>query len=408
MSLGKVSVIGQGYVGLPLSFFAHQAGWDVIGIDKSSQVVNSLAQGKSHIEDISSADLASLLASGRYFVTTDFSKVNETDICIICVPTPVDENKQPDLKFLESAIREIAPFLRESALLISESTSFPGTIRELILPILQEMRQDRGAGIQLVSAPERIDPRNKIFNVRNTPRLIGGISPDATLRAKEFYSSFCDSVIEVSSPEVAEFAKLLENTFRQVNIALVNQLVPLANSLGVDLREVIEASGSKPYGFMKFFHGAGIGGHCIPVDPLYLLWRAKKEGLDLPFISQADLVNRTMPSYVVNRLLEKIDRTAGGRVLILGVAYKAGLSDIRETPARDVASAILDAGFTPLWSDPLVDEFYGFEKFLGGSLAGAIVVTAQEGLAVNELASSGVPILDCTGAFKGISGVEQL
>jgi UDP-N-acetyl-D-glucosamine dehydrogenase len=253
VSLGKVSVIGQGYVGLPLSFFAHQAGWDVIGIDKSSQVVNSLAQGKSHIEDISSADLASLLASGRYFVTTDFSKVNETDICIICVPTPVDENKQPDLKFLESAIREIAPFLRESALLISESTSFPGTIRELILPILQEMRQDRGAGIQLVSAPERIDPRNKIFNVRNTPRLIGGLSPDATSRAKEFYSSFCDSVIEVSSPEVAEFAKLLENTFRQVNIALVNQLVPLANSLGVDLREVIEASGSKPYGFMKFF-----------------------------------------------------------------------------------------------------------------------------------------------------------
>ena len=408
MSLGKVSVIGQGYVGLPLSFFAHQAGWDVIGIDKSSQVVNSLAQGKSHIEDISSADLESLLASGRYFVTTDFSKVKETDICIICVPTPVDENKQPDLKFLESAIREIAPFLRESALLISESTSFPGTIRELILPILQEMRQDQGAGIQLVSAPERIDPRNKIFNVRNTPRLIGGLSPDATLRAKEFYSSFCDSVIEVSSPEVAEFAKLLENTFRQVNIALVNQLVPLANSLGVDLREVIEASGSKPYGFMKFFHGAGIGGHCIPVDPLYLLWRAKKEGLDLPFISQADLVNRTMPSYVVNRLLERIDRTAGGRVLILGVAYKAGLSDIRETPARDVASAILDSGFTPLWSDPLVDEFYGFEKFLGGSLAGAIVVTAQEGLAVNELASSGVPILDCTGAFKGISGVEQL
>jgi UDP-N-acetyl-D-glucosamine dehydrogenase len=406
--LGKVAVIGQGYVGLPLAYFAHEASWEVIGIDKSSKIVNTLAQGSSHIEDISDTQLGKMLASGRYSVTSDFSNVSSCDICVVCVPTPVNDDKQPDLSFLESAIREAAPHLKEDALLVSESTSFPGTVNELIVPILRELRADKGARIQVVSAPERIDPRNKLFTVSNTPRLVGGTTPQATTRAREFYSTFCESVIEVTSPEVAEFAKLLENTFRQVNIALVNQLVPFAKNLGVDMREVVEASGSKPYGFMKFFHGAGVGGHCIPVDPLYLLWRARKEGLDLPFISQADLVNSGMPTYVVQRLLERLGNTTQGNVVVLGVAYKSGLSDIRETPAKDVADELQKVGLTPKWLDPYVDEFYGFEKFLGGSLVGAIVVTAQEGLPVRELAESGVPILDCTGVFKGITGVEQL
>jgi UDP-N-acetyl-D-glucosamine dehydrogenase len=407
-SLGKVAVIGQGYVGLPLSYHAHEAGWSVIGIDKAKRVVDSINTGTSHIEDVTDQQLGTLLDSGRYKITSDFSEVKDADICVICVPTPVDESKVPDLLFLESAVREIAVHLRNDVLLISESTSFPGTVNELIIPILNEIRDDEGRNIEVVSAPERIDPRNKLFTVRNTPRLVGGKSSEGTRRAREFYSTFCESVIEVSSPEVAEFAKLLENTFRQVNIALVNQLVPFANSLGVDMREVVEASGSKPYGFMKFFHGAGVGGHCIPVDPLYLLWRARKEGLDLPFISQADLVNSGMPKYVVQRLIQLVNPSENGKVLILGVAYKSGLSDIRETPAKDVAGELARHGFKPLWLDPLVDEFYEYERYQGGPISAAIVVTAQRGLPVEELASADVPILDCTGVFKGIQGVKQL
>jgi len=408
MSLGKVAVIGQGYVGLPLAVAASQVGWKVIGIDRSARVVDALNRGVSHIEDVSDSELLAIKKSGAYRITSDFNEVRDCEICIICVPTPIDDEKLPDLTFLESAIRSVAPILPSNALLISESTSFPGTVRELILPILRELREDKGVNIDVVSAPERIDPRNSKFNLRNTPRVVGGMTESGLSRAKSFYSTICDHVYEVSSPAVAEFAKLLENTFRQVNISLVNQLVPFANSIGVDIREVIEASATKPYGFMSFYPGAGVGGHCIPVDPLYLLWRAQKEGFDLPFISQADSVNRSMPQYVVKRLTKKLNGPLNGVVVILGVAYKAGLGDIRETPAKDVALELKSHGITPVWFDPFVTEFWGYEKFEKHSLSGAIVVTAQPGLPVAELAEKGIPILDCTGAFKGISGVEQL
>jgi UDP-N-acetyl-D-glucosamine dehydrogenase len=270
------------------------------------------------------------------------------------------------------------------------------------------LRADSAASISFASAPERVDPRNSTWNMGNTPRLVAGLDELASKRALEFYSSICEKVIPVSKPEVAEMAKLLENTFRQVNIALVNQLLPLCKELGIDLREVVEAAGSKPYGYMKFYPGAGVGGHCIPIDPLYLLWKARQVGHELPFIVQADEINGAMPKYVVERLLELATPTKGSHIAILGVAYKAGISDVRESPAENVAKELLAKGLNPLWIDPLVESFHNFEAHSGQVLSGAIVVTAQEGLAVKDLANSGVPILDCTGAFKGIAGVEQL
>ena len=408
MLRSNVAIIGQGYVGFPLAMHAWRAGWNVIGIDVSSDVVSTVAAGKSHIEDVSNDDVREALDSGTYKITDDFGSVSNCDVCVICVPTPVDQHNLPDLTYLDSAIRKVAHHLKKEALLISESTSFPGTVTELIQPILEELRLDKGVEIDIVSAPERIDPRNKSFNIKNTPRVVGGLTDKGTSRAKAFYETFCDTVHEVSSPAVAEFAKLLENTFRQVNIALVNQLVPFANSIGVDIREVISASGTKPYGFMSFYPGAGVGGHCIPVDPLYLLWRARKENLELKFIDEADRVNSQMPIYVVDRLLAKIPTKKKGSIVILGVAYKQGISDIRETPAKLVADELSSRGFNPLWCDPLVEKFYDFSEYQRDTVEAAVIVTAQSNLPVDQLSAAGVPILDCTGVFKGMEGVEQL
>ena len=404
----KVSIVGQGYVGLPLAMAAVRAGLLVTGIDVSAPIIERLNQGRSHVEDISNQELQAALDSGLYRSSTSGELVSKADICVICVPTPLDVNGIPDLSLLESAVRLVAPYLPSNALLISESTSYPGTVRNFVKPLVASIRPDRAERMHFASAPERVDPRNEKWNMKNTPRLVSGIDEDSTKHAMDFYSSICDTVIEVSKPEVAEMAKLLENTFRQVNIALVNQLVPFCKEIGVDIREVVEAAGSKPFGYMKFFPGAGVGGHCIPIDPLYLLWKARQVGVELPFVAKADEINGGMPSYVVSRLLEGAKPPKGSTIAILGVAYKPGISDVRESPAEQVAKEIETQGYQVVWADPLVERFYKYEKFSGHQLKGAIVVTAQAGLPIVELAASGVKILDCTGAFKGIQGVEQL
>ena len=404
----RVVVVGQGYVGLPLSMAAVKAGYQVVGLDISTTVVERLNLGESHIEDVTNEELLKALNSGLYRSSHSGQIASEADICVICVPTPLNNDGLPDLSYLESAIRLVAEYLPSNALLISESTSYPGTVRDFVKPIVESLRPDSAEYISFASAPERVDPRNDKWNMKNTPRLVSGVDALSTSRALEFYSSICDTVIEVSKPEVAEMAKLLENTFRQVNIALVNQLVPFCKEIGIDIREVVEAAGSKPYGYMKFFPGAGVGGHCIPIDPLYLLWKARHVGYELPFIATADEVNGNMPKYVVERVVEMSTPEFGSHVAILGVAYKFGISDVRESPAEHVAQALVSKGLKPVWIDPLVENFHGFEKYNGHRVSGAIVVTAQEGLPVRELAESGVPILDCTGVFKGISGVEQL
>ena len=404
----KVSIIGQGYVGLPLAMAAVRAGFQVNGIDVSARIIERLNQGQSHVEDVSNLELHGAINSGLYTSSNSGEMASDAEICVICVPTPLDENGLPDLTYLESAVRLVAPHLPSNALLVSESTSYPGTVRDFVKPLVASIRPDRAENMNFASAPERVDPRNEKWNMKNTPRLVSGIDEVSTKRAMDFYSSICDTVIEVSKPEVAEMAKLLENTFRQVNIALVNQLVPFCKKIGVDIREVVEAAGSKPYGYMKFFPGAGVGGHCIPIDPLYLLWKARQVGVELPFVAKADEINGGMPSYVVSRLLESAKPSKGETIAILGVAYKAGISDVRESPAEQVAKELTSQGYKVVWADPLVENFHKYEKFSGHQLKGAIVVTAQAGLPVVDLAASGVKILDCTGAFKGIQGVEQL
>jgi UDP-N-acetyl-D-glucosamine dehydrogenase len=404
----SVAIIGQGYVGLPLAMAACGAGWSVTGIDVSKSIVQALNAGVSHVEDVSDSELRQALDKGLYQASTSGELVSKSEIAIICVPTPLDQKGLPDLSYLDSAVRLIANHLPEKALLISESTSYPGTVRDLVAPLVTSLRSDKGVGISYASAPERVDPRNANWKIENTPRLVSGIDQVSTQRALDFYRSVCESVIEVSKPEVAEMSKLLENTFRQVNIALINQLVPLCKELGIDIREVVEAAGSKPYGYMKFFPGAGVGGHCIPIDPLYLLWKARQVGIELPFVKEADEINGAMPDYVSSRLINLAKPTPGSYLAILGVAYKSGISDIRESPAEDVAHSLQNQGFKVLWTDPLVKSFHDYQELADQNLAGAIVVTAQEGLAVAELAKSGVPILDCTGAYKAVKGVEQL
>lgn len=404
----RLSIVGQGYVGLPLAMAAVRAGYQVTGIDVSKTIVERLNQGLSHVEDVSDAELQQAISAGLYRSSSTGEIASEADICVICVPTPLDGAGLPDLSFLESAVRLVAQHLPTQSLLVSESTSYPGTVRDFVQPLFASLRTDNAAGMSFASAPERVDPRNEKWDMKNTPRLVSGIDEESTKRAMEFYSSICDSVIEVSKPEVAEMAKLLENTFRQVNIALVNQLVPFCKEIGIDIREVVEAAGSKPYGYMKFFPGAGVGGHCIPIDPLYLLWKARELGVELPFVAKADEINGGMPKYVVSRLMESAKLSAGAHVAILGVAYKAGISDVRESPAEHVANELRERGFKVVWEDAMVEKFHGHERYSDHKLSGAIVVTAQPGLPVAKLTSEGVHILDCTGVFKGISGVEQL
>ena len=404
-----VSIIGQGYVGLPLAIELSKAGWTVYGLDTDLSKVALLKEGQSHIEDVPDSEIRSAIQNERYVPSSDFSLVTKAEFVVLCVPTPVYPDGTPDLRFLEAAVKQIAPFLNTGTLLINESTSFPGTVREYIPQILDSVRGGVSKEILLAAAPERTDPGNEKYSIRNTPRLIGGLTNVATERAIRFYETICSNVIEVSSPEVAELAKLLENTFRQVNIALMNQLVPLCRSLGVDTREVAEAASSKPYGFMKFLPGAGVGGHCIPVDPLYLLWKARQIGLDLPFIESADRTNREMPEYVSNRLIESAELRSGDGVLILGVAYKPGVADVRESPAHEVGKFLAQQGLRVFWWDPLVADFSVGNKWdQNESVKGAIVVTAQSGLQVLELVKRGTKVLDCTGAYKGIQGVSQL
>lgn len=405
---GTIAVIGQGYVGLPLAVEAAEAGWTVIGVDKSPIIVKNLNSGRSHIEDISDARLSALIEGKRYVASGDYREISKATVCVICVPTPLDHEGKPDTRILESAVISVAPHLKSGTLLVNESTSYPGTLRDLIKRIVDEKRDSGAEGIKFASAPERIDPQNKEWKLSATPRLISGIDNEARKAAEDFYSTFCHNIVPVSSPEVAELAKLLENTFRQVNIALINQLVPFCHKLGIDIREVIEAAGTKPYGFMKFYPGAGVGGHCIPVDPIYLLWKSRQLGIDLPFIEKADDINRKMPEYVTERLLALTQERASKSVLLLGIAYKPGVSDVRESPALDVAKHLKARGFEVYFLDPLVESIDGIDPYNGEDIRAAIVVTAQPGLDLGPYVAADIPILDCTGAFKGIPNVHQL
>lgn len=404
-----IAVIGQGYVGLPLAMAAAESGWRVYGIDINEDLVFKLNRGQSHIEDVDEARISRVINFGRYSAHSSFEAVSNVEIVIICVPTPLKEDRSPNLKYLLDSVKSVAPFLKSGTLIINESTSYPGTLTNVLHETLKKNGPVTDLEVLLAAAPERIDPRNLTWGMSNTPRVLAGCCTKATKIALHFYDSICDNVIVVSSPAVAEMAKLLENSFRQVNIALINQLVPVCNVMGIDIYEVIEAAGSKPYGFMKFFPGAGVGGHCIPVDPLYLLWRARELGLDIPLIDGADKTNLEMPRYVADRLIALAKLQSGDRALIFGVSYKSGVSDVRETPAQEVSSYLASRGIEVYWSDPLVDEFENGTRWDPSiRVKAAIIVTAQPGLDIQLFLDEKIPILDCTGKYRNTLGVSQL
>jgi len=396
----KVSIIGQGYVGLTISVFAADHHM-VVGFDKNQGVVDALNEGKSHIEGVESADLVRHIASGSYKATTDASEISGSDVVVIAVPTPLTKNRKPDLVFVEAACKTIGENVSTSALIINESTSFPGTVRNLIKPLVEKYSHGSLEHLYAVS-PERVDPGRTDWDQKNTPRLYAGLTPAASKGVREFYSTFCDNLVEVSSPEVAESAKLFENTFRQVNIALVNEFAQIAHALGISVYETLDAAATKPYGFMKFMPSAGVGGHCIPVDPSYLADTAARVGVPATFIERANEVNLEMAKYVVDRVAADNGGSLKGKsVQVVGVAYKPNVADVRETPAELVIEELKKAGATVTWSDDLVSTWMGeTSAALGGSDI-ALVVTLHAVTDAAAILKSAPYVFDTTGKVKG-------
>jgi UDP-N-acetyl-D-glucosamine dehydrogenase len=359
----KVAVIGLGYVGLPLARAALGAGHKVLGLDVSSQRTKVLNQGKSHIEDVSDSEVAEMLDAG-FMAHSDPRVLKGMDVIAICVPTPLGSDGAPDLSFVISATGDVAQNMSHGTTVILESTTYPGTTMEVLAPILEGSGLVLGLDFFLAFSPERVDPGNRNFGISNTPKIVGADDPKSLDRAANFYGSFVSSIFITRGTKEAETAKLLENTYRQVNIALVNEFARLCNSLNIDVWDVIRAASTKPFGFQPFFPGIGVGGHCIPIDPSYLAYKLKKEiGEDFEFISLAQRINSEMPEYVAKRVRDvyleekKISKIEGVKVAVFGVAYKPNSSDIRETPAADLISALTGYGFSVYFVDPNVESF---------------------------------------------------
>ena len=405
-----LAIIGQGYVGLPLAMAAVDAGWSVIGVDNFEAKVAQINGGSSPVEDISDAQLQAAISKGVYKATTDFTAVSQASVITICVPTPLDEKREPDLALLRSAATGLAPYVSNGTLVVSESTSYPGTLRDIIIPIVSQLKPKDSEKVYFASAPERVNPGDPVWNQKNTPRLVGSIDKESQQRALAFYESICNAVVSVSTPEVAEAAKLLENTFRLVNIALINEFTQLCSANGINVQEVIDAASSKPYGFMPFRPGVGVGGHCIPVDPLYLTWWARQNGGQAAFVESADSINHAMPKYVADRALSMVDSSiTNPKVLILGVAYKPGVGDVRETPVSELRDYLKAQGADVTWHDPLVPVWEGSKPVaLDWSCDVAILATMQPGMDLNQLITKGIKILDCTNSITGQEGVRSL
>jgi UDP-N-acetyl-D-glucosamine dehydrogenase len=361
----RVSVLGLGYVGLPLAVVFAEAGFTVTGIDPDQRKVDTICRGESHIQDISSEQVARLVSAGKLRATTDFSVLQEADAVSICVPTPLRKTGDPDLSYILSATDSLVPFMHKGMVVVLESTTYPGTTREILLPKLgEEKGLQVGQDFFLAFSPERVDPGRKDWTTINTPKVIGGITPACSQVANVFYSQALQTVVPVTSAEVAEMAKLLENTFRMINIGLVNEMALMCDRLGVDVWEVIEAAATKPFGFMKFTPGPGLGGHCIPIDPLYLSWKLRALNYTARFIELASEINTGMPRYVVTKVQDALNdglpgqssgkALKGSKVLVLGVAYKPDVDDLRESPALDVIGLLKQKGADVSYHDPYI------------------------------------------------------
>ena len=354
----RLAVIGQGYVGLPLSVEFGRRGFSVTGIETDLDRITALNAGRSYIPDVKSEDLMTLLNRGRYEATSDFTVLERSDAVVICVPTPLRKSQDPDISFVVAAAEQVATHFRPGQLVILESTTYPGTTEELLLPMFQARGAKVGENFFLAFSPERIDPGNTTFKVNNTPKVVGGMTAECSRLAALLYRQIIDQVIEVSSPKVAELAKLYENVFRNVNIALANELALMCRHLGMNTREVIDAAATKPFGFTPFYPGPGIGGHCIPVDPNYLAWKMRLNGYEARFIHLAQEINRSMPNFVIELVDEALNERRrclnGARILALGVAYKRGVGDIRESPALEILVKLREHGAAVSYADPYV------------------------------------------------------
>jgi UDP-N-acetyl-D-glucosamine dehydrogenase len=400
----KVAIIGQGYVGLTISAFASKS-YQVIGFDKSQRIVDQLNQGISHIEGVDSQDIKVAIAAGNYRATTNGADIASADIVVIAVPTPLDKYRKPDLTFIESACKTIAENISHPVLVINESTSYPGTIRGVIKPLIEKLSPTKIEHLYAIS-PERVDPGRTDWDQKNTPRLYAGLTQEASKQTRDFYSSFCDKLVEVSSPEVAEAAKLFENTFRQVNIALVNEFAQISHALGISVYETLDAADTKPYGFMKFSPGAGVGGHCIPVDPSYLSHVAAGLGVPATFIERANEVNLEMPKYVVARVAaDNGGSLKGKKVQVVGVSYKPNVADVRETPAELVIAELKRVGADVNWHDDLVGTWNGQSSTALGGAEIAIVVTLHDAMDKQAVLASAPFVFDTTGKINGARGL---
>lgn len=354
-------VVGLGYVGLPLAVEMAKEGNRVIGLEVSEGKTDEIMAGRSYIPDVPGDEVAELVEKGLLIATTDFARVAECDAVAICVPTPLDKMKEPDVSYMVSATEMIAPYLHPDMLVTLESTTYPGTTDEIVRPILEQGGLKVGTDIFLAFSPERVDPGNPVYLTKNTPKVVGGTTPRCTEMAVAFYERFLDSVVPVSSTRAAEMTKLLENIFRCVNIALVNELLVLCERMDINIWEVVDAAKTKPFGFMPFYPGPGLGGHCIPIDPFYLSWKAREFDFHTEFIELAGKVNENMPYYVVTRLMDTLNRRqkslAGAKVLVLGVAYKNDIDDMRESPAIKIVSLMREKGAVISYHDPYVSEF---------------------------------------------------
>ena len=372
----RVSVIGLGYVGLSLAMELAKAGFEVRGVDLDLERVSLLNQGQSYLVDVPTEALRPVVASNRLTASVSFADAATSDALIICVPTPLRKSKEPDISFILSAVESLLPHLRPGQLLILESTTYPGTTEEVVQPKLEAHGLVIGRDCFLAFSPERVDPGNKRFTTANIPKVVGGVTPSCTRLAAALYRQVTSSVFEVSSPRVAETAKLLENTFRSVNIALANELAFACRKIGVDPWEVIDAAATKPFGFMPFYPGPGIGGHCIPVDPLYLSWKVRLTGYEAQFIALADQINRAMPEHVValvgDALNERGRALKGSSVLVLGVTYKPDVNDIRESPALEILEMLERKGASVSYTDPFTPQLA-----LGSAKLSAVDATAE-------------------------------
>jgi len=412
----KIGIVGLGYVGLPLAVSFAEAGQEIVGVDADAGKIDALNGGHSYIEDIPDAALAPL--SGTFRATADYADLGPCEAVVICVPTPLTGSREPDLTYLSDAASGLAEVLRAGQLVVLESTTYPGTTRERLAPILERSGLAAGTDFHLAFSPERIDPGRTDYTVRTTPKLVGGLTEACAERARALYELVCDEVVVLSTPEAAELAKLLENIFRSVNIALVNELSQLCERLGIDVWEVIEAAATKPFGFMRFDPGPGMGGHCLPVDPFYLAFKAREHDFYPEFIELAGKINRAQPGYCVERIARALNEdekaVKGSRVLLLGVSYKAGVGDTRESPALEIVGTLRELGALVSYHDPFVPELPGLglgstdlDQALGSADLAAIV-TAHPGIDYEAVVATVPLVVDFRGVTREIDAANLI